>query len=52
MKKIVLIDNNMKEVLNNYILRNNQNVEKIEEIVFESLKVYFFLRFCEISNNF
>lgn len=39
MKKIVLIENNMKEVLNKYILRNNQNLEKLEETMKDSFNV-------------
>ena len=39
MKKIVLIENNMKEVLSKYILRNNQNLEKLEETMKDSFTV-------------
>ena len=31
MKKIVLIENNLKEILNKYFLKINQKLEKIEE---------------------
>ena len=40
MKKIVLMENNIKEVLSQYILKNNRNIEKLEEETKECLKVF------------
>lgn len=43
MKKIVLIENNLGEILNNYIVKNNKNIENMEINLTENIKVYIIL---------
>lgn len=41
MKKIVLIETTLKETMNNYILKNNNKIEDLENRLAESMKVYY-----------